>query len=82
MPVTHPPAETRQNRSVFGAGTVIVGLVSLFLVSAYWLFDHAGRSAALVAHTLDVKRATNELVAKQRKAFREKRRAKAVQDRT
>ncbi|MGL4325781.1 MAG: sensor histidine kinase [Beijerinckiaceae bacterium] len=62
MPVPQPPTELRQNRSAFGAGTVIVGLVSLFLLSAYWLFDHAGRSAALVAHTLDVKRATNELM--------------------
>ncbi|MGL4494676.1 MAG: CHASE3 domain-containing protein, partial [Beijerinckiaceae bacterium] len=45
-----------------GPGVFVALSVAIFLASAYWLFDQASRSAALVSHALDVKRAANELL--------------------
>lgn len=61
MPVP-APVEVEDGPQSFVSGLVVTVFVALALCSAYWLFMQAGRSAALVAHTLTVKRQANELL--------------------
>lgn len=62
MPVPKPPDEIDAKSGFLASSLVVTMIVAFSLVSAYWLFDQSGRSAALVKHTLDVKRAANEVL--------------------
>lgn len=56
------PVEVDDGPQSFVSGLMVTIFVTLCLCSAYWLFMQSGRSAALVAHTLTVKRQAYELL--------------------
>ncbi|MGL5733597.1 MAG: sensor histidine kinase, partial [Beijerinckiaceae bacterium] len=62
MPIPSPPVMPARTSTGGGPGVFVALSVAIFLASAYWLFDQSSRSAALVSHALDVKRAANELL--------------------
>ena len=62
MPFPLSAEQTGEKSRSFGAGFAATILVTLSLFGAYWLFHQATRSAALVKHTLEVKRTANELL--------------------